>query len=66
MIIVKMIKWVIFIYFPTGMTNTNVNYSETQDPFGINFGPERYHEFSRDPARTPMQWTSRRFAGNVI
>ncbi|BFZ00898.1 hypothetical protein BsWGS_03937 [Bradybaena similaris] len=39
-----------------GMTESNISYNQTRDPFGINFGPDRYQEVSRDPARTPMQW----------
>ncbi|KAK3765353.1 hypothetical protein RRG08_065109 [Elysia crispata] len=40
-----------------GMQDTPVAYEDTQDPFGRKAGPERYTLFSRDPCRTPMQWT---------
>lgn len=37
--------------------NMNISYFETQDPKGCNCGPERYQECSRDPVRTPFQWS---------
>ncbi|XP_071087645.1 alpha-glucosidase-like [Haliotis cracherodii] len=39
-----------------GMEEIEVSFEETQDPWGINFGKERYTEFSRDPCRSPLQW----------
>ena len=50
----------------TGMENTDISYEDTQDPAGCNWGPDRYSEFSRDPARTPMQWDNTSFAGKKI
>eukprot|EP00095_Tigriopus_kingsejongensis_P002649 maker-scaffold441_size170131-snap-gene-0.35 protein:Tk02649 transcript:maker-scaffold441_size170131-snap-gene-0.35-mRNA-1 annotation:"hypothetical protein LOTGIDRAFT_141370" len=44
-----------------GMTNNmDITYEQTVDPSGCNCGPDRYNEepCSRDPERTPMQWTS--------
>ncbi|XP_063610821.1 maltase A3-like [Penaeus indicus] len=46
-----------------GMEDVFISWEETQDPRGLNFGPERYLEFSRDPARTPMQWGDEPNAG---
>ena len=42
-----------------GMTNTEISFEDTVDPSGCNCGPDRYDEIgcSRDPERTPMQWT---------
>lgn len=45
------------------MEDTFISWEDTQDPRGLNFGPERYLEFSRDPARTPMQWGDEPNAG---
>jgi len=39
-----------------GMEDTFLTWEQTQDPQGCNMGPDRYANFSRDPARTPMQW----------
>jgi glycosidase len=39
-----------------GMTDLFLTWEETVDPAGCNTDPERYEKFSRDPARTPMQW----------
>jgi glycosidase len=33
-----------------------VSWEQTKDTAGINAGPEKYKQFSRDPERTPMQW----------
>ena len=41
-----------------GMVDTFLTWEETIDPAGCNTDPERYEEFSRDPARTPMQWNN--------
>lgn len=39
------------------MLPIDLSYEQTVDPAGRNFGPNRYKEFSRDPSRSPMQWT---------
>jgi len=39
-----------------GMKDQYISYEDTLDPQGCNMGPDRYEKFSRDPARTPMQW----------
>lgn len=46
-----------------GMIGRKISFEETKDPYGLNFGPKRYEEFSRDPSRTPMQWSSDRNGG---
>lgn len=46
-----------------GMESKDITFEETQDPFGLYFGPERFSEFSRDPARSPMQWNAKPNAG---
>ncbi|XP_059155316.1 maltase 1-like [Physella acuta] len=46
-----------------GMLQANITWEETVDPWGLNFGPDRYMFFSRDPERTPMQWTNDTTAG---
>ncbi|KAK6173033.1 hypothetical protein SNE40_016571 [Patella caerulea] len=39
-----------------GMEEVYVPFEDTKDPWGLNYGKERYTEFSRDPCRTPLQW----------
>ncbi|CAD5118687.1 DgyrCDS7370 [Dimorphilus gyrociliatus] len=46
-----------------GMQNIEVSFEDTQDPFGRNYGKDRYQEVSRDPCRSPMQWNSEKNAG---
>ncbi|CAD5116225.1 DgyrCDS5138 [Dimorphilus gyrociliatus] len=46
-----------------GMVGPKISFEDTVDPYGVNFGPKRYEEFSRDPSRTPMQWSDSRNAG---
>ena len=45
------------------MLNTNISYEDTIDPAGCNCGPENYQECSRDPERTPIQWSSEKNSG---
>lgn len=41
-----------------GMTgNYDISFEETVDPAGCNCGPDDYQKCSRDPERTPMQWS---------
>ncbi|TRY72059.1 hypothetical protein TCAL_06729 [Tigriopus californicus] len=48
-----------------GMLNTDISYEDTVDPQGCNCGPEHYDDSncSRDPERTPMQWSAEANAG---
>jgi len=46
-----------------GMEDTWISWEDTVDPAGCNAGPDRYELFTRDPERTPMQWTEEDFAG---
>ena len=46
-----------------GMQNKVVSWEETQDPRGCIQGVDHYADFSRDPARTPMQWDNSTSAG---
>ncbi|KAF4519056.1 hypothetical protein B566_EDAN001643 [Ephemera danica] len=46
-----------------GMENTWISYNDTEDPSGCQAGPEDYEQFSRDPARTPYQWSAEANAG---
>lgn len=46
-----------------GMVDNEISWEDTVDPWGCNAGPDRYHLFSRDPERTPMQWSSEDGAG---
>ncbi|XP_023718249.2 probable maltase isoform X2 [Cryptotermes secundus] len=39
-----------------GMEDADVSWEQTKDTAGINAGPKKYKQFSRDPERTPMQW----------
>ncbi|KAH9491672.1 Maltase 1 [Bulinus truncatus] len=46
-----------------GMLEADVSWNETVDPAGRNTGPDRYQNFTRDPERSPMQWSSQYQAG---
>ena len=46
-----------------GMVDADISYEDTMDPWGCNCGPINYVNCSRDPARTPMQWSENRNAG---
>lgn len=45
------------------MTGGKVSWADTQDPQACNTNPEVYEQFSRDPTRTPFQWSSAMHAG---
>jgi glycosidase len=45
------------------MLDAKILWNRTIDPMGCAKGKEKYEYFSRDPARTPMQWNSGISAG---
>lgn len=47
------------------MVDTFLNWDQIVDPPGINAGPTRYYEFTRDKNRTPVQWDSSKNAGKI-
>uniref|UniRef100_A0A2C9K4R1 Glycosyl hydrolase family 13 catalytic domain-containing protein n=1 Tax=Biomphalaria glabrata TaxID=6526 RepID=A0A2C9K4R1_BIOGL len=46
-----------------GMEDISLTYQESQDPWAINAGPDRYLLVSRDVNRSPMQWSDSPQAG---
>lgn len=46
-----------------GMLDLNITWEETRDPAACNSNPFIYQHFTRDPARTPFQWSSKPNAG---
>lgn len=46
-----------------GMSDTYLTWEETVDPAACNTDPERYEKYTRDPERTPMQWSNGTGAG---
>ncbi|KAH8390165.1 hypothetical protein KR200_008418, partial [Drosophila serrata] len=46
-----------------GMTDGEISWEDTVDPWGCNSNPEIYEQYTRDPERTPFQWTSGANAG---
>lgn len=46
-----------------GMVDQWIPFNKTVDPAGLNAGPDDYTQYSRDPARTPMQWDAEKNAG---
>ena len=46
-----------------GMSDTALTWEETRDPAGCACGPAAYQQCSRDPERTPLQWTNASQAG---
>ncbi|KAH8233707.1 hypothetical protein KR026_011580 [Drosophila bipectinata] len=46
-----------------GMTDGEISWEDTQDPAACNSNQDTYEQFTRDPSRTPFQWTSGTNAG---
>ncbi|TDG41744.1 hypothetical protein AWZ03_011850 [Drosophila navojoa] len=46
-----------------GMTDGWISWEDTQDPAACNSDRDTYEKFTRDPSRTPFQWTSGTNAG---
>lgn len=46
-----------------GMTDLDISWEDTRDPAACNSNANIYEQFTRDPARTPMQWSSEANAG---
>ncbi|KAM8713407.1 hypothetical protein ACLKA7_013684 [Drosophila subpalustris] len=46
-----------------GMTDLDISWEDTRDPAACNSDPSIYESFTRDPARTPFQWSSGANAG---
>lgn len=45
------------------MTDVHISWEDTRDPQACNTNSTVYHDYSRDPARTPFPWNSSRNAG---
>lgn len=46
------------------LDNYDISWDQTTDPAALNTNPETYMKVSRDPERTPFQWSSDVNAGN--
>lgn len=46
-----------------GLTDVYVSWKDTKDPQACRTNEEDFHEFSRDPARTPFQWDDSKNSG---
>ncbi|XP_043654677.1 maltase A3 [Drosophila teissieri] len=46
-----------------GMTDGEISWEDTVDPWGCNSNPDIYEQYTRDPERTPFQWTGGTNAG---
>lgn len=50
-----------------GMVDGHISWEDTVDPSGCNTDdPENYWKSSRDPERTPFQWSADKNAGKVV
>ncbi|XP_065338236.1 alpha-glucosidase-like isoform X1 [Cloeon dipterum] len=63
--VVMLLPGVAFTYYgeEIGMEDVNLSWDQTVDPAGINAGQDNYMKISRDPARSPMQWSINKNAG---
>jgi glycosidase len=54
-----------FVYYgdEIGMHDVDISWEDTQDPAGKRKGEAEYKKYSRDPERTPMQWSGEINAG---
>ncbi|XP_034476705.1 maltase A1-like [Drosophila innubila] len=46
-----------------GMTDGEISWEDTVDPWACNSNPNIFEQYTRDPERTPFQWTSGTNAG---
>ncbi|XP_030387442.1 maltase A3 [Scaptodrosophila lebanonensis] len=46
-----------------GMTDLDISWEDTRDPAACNSNSSIYEQFTRDPGRTPFQWSSEANAG---
>ncbi|XP_037946747.1 maltase A3-like isoform X1 [Teleopsis dalmanni] len=46
-----------------GMTDVWISWKDTVDPSACHTNPDTYEKFSRDPERTPFQWSDEKNAG---
>ena len=46
-----------------GMVDLDISWEDSVDPAACNSHPSIYEQFTRDPARTPFQWSSGTNAG---
>jgi len=46
-----------------GMTDGQISWEDTVDPWGCNSNPDIFEKYTRDPERTPFHWTSGTNAG---
>lgn len=45
------------------MTDGQISWEDTVDPWGCNSNADIYEQYTRDPERTPFQWTNGSNAG---
>jgi len=46
-----------------GMTDLDISWEDSRDPAACNSNSQIYEQFTRDPARTPFQWSDEANAG---